>query len=302
MDRQEVFQLMHAITRGLGARYGASMDQTAIDLGLQPAQVFTVILPAFLFGPDPISIARLRRKNPYNAPAYYEKPLSFAHADGFLEEVPEGGYVMTAKGWKAFERVLAAADREMERVVLLPAEAMQELLLLLAKLVQASILAAEPPGKWCILHSRRLDRGQEKHFTIRLDQYLSDLFAYRDDAHLASWASLAVDGHAWDLLTHVWLDHASSEIGLLELVKRRGWTEAQTHLALEDLEQKGWLSSGDAISITTEGRGIRDRAEDLTNQLFFTAWDVLTDPEYKRICDLLSQVQICLSEESITVK
>jgi hypothetical protein len=76
----------------------------------------------------------------------------------------------------------------------LPESDLKRLASLLGRLVEANLTTPESPGKWCLRIARNFDPGVEAPVMARLDQYLSDLSAYRDDAHLASWRSYGVSG------------------------------------------------------------------------------------------------------------
>ena len=290
MDKREVWELSRQIMRHFMAYYGDVIDSAAISMGLEPLDGFLVIIPAYLFEPDPISASRLRKKIPYNSPAYYEEPLVVVKNAGFLEEVQEGGYILNHRGHEAFRRIINSAYQKMEQLSPLSPMKLDKLKLLLAKLVQASILSPEQICKWGILHSRRLDPGRDVSPVIAIDQYLSDLSSYRDDAHLASWSSNSISAHAWDILGILWEGTASSTATLIELVKKRRWTEGETYIAIDELVKKGWITKGENLKITDEGRQVRDNSEELTDKFFFSPWQVLTDLEYKQMCELLTQL------------
>jgi DNA-binding MarR family transcriptional regulator len=291
MDKREDWELARQIMQCFMAHYVDPMDSAAISMGLEPSNGFLVIIPAYLFEPDPISANRLRKKNPYNSPTYYEEPLLAVKNAGFLDEAPEGGYILNQRGHEAFRKIMDAAYQQMERLFPLPPMKIDELKLLLSKLVQASILSPEHICKWSILHSRRLDPGRNVAPIITIDQYLSDLSSYRDDAHLTSWLSHSIDAHAWDILGVLWQGMASSTADVIDLIDKRRWTEGETRKAINELIRKGWIINGEQLTLTEEGRQVRDNAEELTNKFFFLPWHVLTDIEYKQLCDLLTQLK-----------
>lgn len=298
MNRREVWELARQIIRLFMTQYGNVMDEVAISVGLEPSEAFSVIIPAYLFEPDPISAARLRKKVPYNSPIYYEKPLIAVKESGFLDEAREGGYVLNQRGHEAFKRIMQAAYQVMEQLSPLPPSDLDELKLLLASMVQASILSPEPPGKWSILHSRRLDPGRNASPIILIDQYLADLSAYRDDSHLASWASHAVDAHAWDILGVLWQGKATSIADVIDLGKKRRWTESETNEAVNELVRKGWVTQEENLSLTLAGREVRENAEELTDRFFFSPWSILNDVEFQQFCELLTQLKENLAKGS----
>ena len=290
MNKREVWELAHQIMRRLNEHYVDAMGNVAISLGLESSACFLVIIPAYLFEPDPISPARLRMGIPYNSPAYYEEPLQAVKKVGFLDEVPEGGYVLNQRGYAAFRRMINTAYQQMEQLSPLLLVKLDELKLLLARLVQASILSPEHIGKWNVLHSRRLDPGRNVASLIKVDQYLSDLSAYRDDAHLASWSSYLIDAHAWDILGLLWQGQALSRIDILDSVKKRRWTDDETQEAINELVNKGWVMDEGKLTINEEGRRVRIEAEELTDNYFFSPWCVLTDVEFIQLCESMTRL------------
>lgn len=290
MNKREVWEIIRHVMQGFATHYGDVIVDAASSFGLEPSGFFLVILPAYLFEPDPISAARLRKRIPYNSPNYYQEPLMAVKNAGFLEKAPEGGYFLNERGHQALKKVMGAAYQKMDQLAPLSLRALDDLKLLLAKLIQSAILSPDIPSKWSILHSRRLDPGRNVSSIITIDQYLSDISSYRDDAHLASWSSYAISAHAWNILGALWQDQVSSGADVRELLKNRRWTEFETQEAINELVQKGWVSSGEKLTITDKGQQVRDHAEELTNKYFFSPWSVLTDVEYGLLCQLLTQL------------
>jgi len=288
MNKIETWNLARQVMQRIMGHYWDAMEKAGKSTGLEPSGCFLVIIPAYLFDPDPISAARLRKKIPYNSPAYYEEPLLLVKNAGFIDEAQEGGYILNQRGHEAFRKIMGTVYVQMERFSPLQLVKMEALKLLLAKLVQASILSPGKPGKWSILHSRRLDPGRNAAPTIAIDQYLSDLAAFRDDAHLASWSSRSISAHAWDILGLLWQDMAESTAEVVELVKKRRWTENKTLEAVNELVRKGWITDKGKLTITEGGRIIREDSETLTNEFFFLPWDVLPEIEYKKLGELLT--------------
>lgn len=300
MNKREAWNLAHQVTQGFMSVYENIMDEAAISMGLQSGDCFLVIIPAHLFEPDPISVARLRIRVPYNSPIYYEGPLQVAKSAGFLDEVPEGGYILNRRGREALGKVMDAAYQQLGQLSLLSSAKIDELKLLLAKLVQASLLSPAHVCKWGILHSRRLDPGRNVAPVITIDQYLSDLASYRDDSHLAAWSVYSIDAHAWDILGVLWLGRASSTAEILNVLSKRCWSENETRHAITTLVREGWVNNGEKLTITEKGRQARERAEALTDEFFFSPWRVLTEAEYNRFCELMTQLNESLARYKST--
>lgn len=288
MEKNKIWELMRSFSHHLMSQYETPTETAAASVGLNPAECFSVILPAHMFEPDPISAERLRKRSPYNSPSYYQKPLSSVYESGYLDLAPEGGYRINAKGQHAFVEVMKAAYQTLEEINLFPPDKCKELKTVLGKLVQACIISADQPNKWSILHSRRLDPGYEVSPLITVDQYISDLAAYRDDAHTAAWSGYNLSPLAWDILNLLWRGLASTIEEIKIKTNKRGWTDQETDEAVEELNSKGWI---DGLALSREGKNIREKAERLTDQYFFSPWENLSSGEFAQLSQILDQFQ-----------
>jgi hypothetical protein len=208
--------------------------------------------------------------------------------------------------------MLKASDQVLASLNPLPQPSLERLAGILGRLVQSCLHAPEPPGKWGLRLSRRLDGGvymaAGNPVMVRIDQYLTDLGAYRDDCHLASWRLLEVSAPAWDALSFLWRTEryslnaqpAHSEqisltpAGLAERLERRGYSAAAYAQALEELVQLGWAalqavngSPAPAYIITAAGRQVRQTVEDQTDEFFYRAWNLLDESDLSDLNRLL---------------
>lgn len=297
MEKQKLWELMHSLSQYLMSQYETPMETAAHSVGLSPSECFAVILPAHMFEPDPISAERLRKRSPYNSPSYYQKPLLSVYAAGFLDLAPEGGYLLNGKGQHAFVEVIKTAYQTLEKTNLFPLDTCKELKTLLGKLVQACILSIDQPNKWSILHSRRLAPGREVSPIIAVDQYISDLAAYRDDAHTASWSGYFISPPAWDILGLLWRGLASTFEEISLKTNKRGWTEMETANAFDELNKKGWI---DGFTLSREGKTIREEAERLTDQYFYSPWKILSPEEFEQLGKILLHFQQTVNHLTIS--
>lgn len=294
MDKKAVWQSALLVRRAIMHRYGNGMQARATSLGIDlPGLV--ALSAAYTFEPDPISVERLRVRVPYFAPAYYKAPLLGLKDAGYLDDAPEGGFYLNDRGHDAFRQIISVAYEQMNQLTLMPQEEVKELSLILARLVQAALQSPSPPCKWSIIYSRRLDPGRLAPAIAKLDQYLSDLAAYRDDAHLASWKPYSVSPHAWEILGHVWRRQASSVEEVLDKVRFRQWRQEQTRTAIDDLAALGWLEGPPEIKLTEDGKQVREQAEQLTDEYFFAPWDVVSGQELDRMEELFTKIINALS-------
>ncbi|KPL82071.1 hypothetical protein SE15_13245 [Thermanaerothrix daxensis] len=272
--------------RALGRQYTPEMNRVAAELRLPDWHGW--LLEAWLFTPEPISAARLRLRSPYTSPQWYNERLAAAAGQGFLAEVPgtPQAYSLTELGRWAAERLVEAGYAQMTTLQPLPEEALEHLADLLMRLVRSCLAAPEPPEKECLRLSRRMDPGAEACGVIRIDQYLSDLAAYRDDAHLAAWRPHAVEGPAWEAFTYLWRGEAATLDDLCQKLKHRGFTREDYQCALAALLERGWVAeSAGAYRVTEVGNEIRQAAEETTDRYFYAPWACLSAEE---VADLQS--------------
>lgn len=289
MKLLSLWELMLLSLRALGAHYGPAMDEAAEALGLQKPNWYAWLLAAMTFAPEPLTTARLRIRFPYTAPAFYDKHLAQAAQGGYLRQAAPGEYHLTQKGALAAEQVIQTAYQVMAELEPLPQSDLERLEGFLKRLVQACLEAPEPPGKWSLMHSRKTDRGAALPLVARIDQYLSDLNAYRDDAHLASWQPLGIEAHAWEAFTFLWRGEVSTLAEISAKLARRTYSENDYAQAIEDLTKRGWVSGfDDSYRLTPLGNDIRQKAEDTTNEYFFRPWTKLTQPELDELQTLLT--------------
>jgi hypothetical protein len=274
--------------QALARHYGPEMDRAAVEMNLSDR--YGWLLPALVFEPEPISAGRLRLRSPYTSARLCIDRLENAARGGFLAPLPEAEneYRLTGLGRQAANRVIEAAYTKMAQLQPLPLAELARLADLLNEVVICCLDAPEPPGKWCLSHSRRTDPGEEVSVVVRIDQYLSDLAAYRDDAHLASWQPHDLEGHVWETLTCLWWGETNTFVGLFEKLERHGYSPEEYKQALENLIQRGWVEETDReYHLTSTGESVRELAEEATDRYFYAPWSCLSPAETETLQTLL---------------
>ncbi len=291
MDLSELWPLALKAMRALEEKYTQAMQEKAAQVRLETLGYFWM-LAAESFEPEPVTPALLRVRNPYMAPQAYVERMANAAARGYLRPVGRDGYLLTLKGHTTVHAVVQAAYDCMSGLVPLSPEKLERLADRLSRLVAACSAAADPPGTWCIAHSRKNDPGVNAPVVERIDQYLSDLAAFRDDAHLASWRDLGVDGPAWEALSLLWEQKAPLSLdALFDRLKRHGWEKEDYRLRLEALSGRGWVErQGEEYAITLAGDGVRSNAEAQTDRFFYGPWSCLEDSELAELRSLLDSL------------
>ena len=130
--------------------------------------------------------------------------------------------------------------------------------------------------------------GRHRSSRSRIDQYLTDLTAYRDDSHLTAWRSHNTDGHIWETFTCLWRGEATTLNGIYQKLQRRGYSQDEYRQAMEDLLKRGWVwQEGEEYCVTVPGREVRQAAEEATDEYFYAPWTCLNQGVTEELRTLL---------------
>jgi len=284
MDKTEMWPIALETLMALGAHYVPAMEKAADDAGAERG-VWGLLISALTFEPESITNAKLQQRNPYQD---YTRLLADAAGQGFFDIDSPGVYKLTDLGRVVGTEIILAAYARMQTFEPLRVEQMQYLSVLLRKLVVSSHTSPEPPGKWCLTHARRIDPGQNAPLIIQVDQYLSDLAAYRDDAHLAAWAEYDFDGPAWETFTLLWRAEVDTLDGLVEKLAHRRFPPDVYASALQNFEVRNLISlDSGKFKLTSAGKQLRQKAEDATDAYFYAPWNCLDAEELEALKTLL---------------
>ena len=285
----------------LGALYFPEMEKAATRAGLPTPEWNGWLLTALMFESEPISARLLRTRAPYTSARLFDERLANAARKGFLAPVgeTENEYRLTELGRQALEQILGAMHEKMATLQPMAPNDLERLAGLLHRLVVSCLSAPEPPGKWYILHYRRMDPGKDASVVARIDQYGGDLAAYRDDAHLAAWQPPSIEGHAWEAFTCLWRGEARTLDELYQKLEHRCYARDEYRQALENLIQRGWvMNKTGKYQVTSLGQEIRQAAEKLTDQYFYAPWSCLSHAETEELRTLLVILRNSLRTDS----
>lgn len=278
------------LRRLLGRLCDPAAERVAAELGLN-GPGWALLRRAYLAVPQPVSASRLSALNPGVNPWIYEAGLQHLAALGLLAGVEDGAYVVTPAGQSAATSILYALDTRLRELAPLAPEPLERLAELLAALVSASLLAPEPPRKTLLRLSHAPSAAGPLEASVRLDQALSDLAAYHEDAHLAAWQPHMVSGQAWDALSALWRGTPGTLDGVYARLARRGWPRDAVARALQELVRRDWVAGPEPHTLTPQGRAVRERAEAQTNTYFFAPWSVLDARAIKELGMLAELIQ-----------
>ncbi|MEN8172590.1 MAG: MarR family winged helix-turn-helix transcriptional regulator [Chloroflexota bacterium] len=245
---------------------------------------------ASLVSPKPISTALLGERTPYRNPDFVEIILDDAVEAGYLKKENDGNYVISDKGAKAISDVHLAFYNHVNEINQFPADKMKTLSSLLGKLVQACTESETAKKRVCLNISHNGHPKVEANTLAEIDQHLDDLNAFRDDAHIAAWKPVGVNGQIWETLSFVWEGENNTAAKLSEhLSPYRGYTEDDYVQALNDLAKRGWIeASADHYIVTADGKELRQEAELATDQKTFEPWKVISEDELAQLSELLT--------------
>jgi DNA-binding PadR family transcriptional regulator len=296
MEEVSFWQLLLDVGQAISQYYLPVMDQKAVEYGLSNGDSW-LLLPALSFEPHPISPERLRIRSPYTSREKYAAGLKKLAEKRFLVAVNsnDGIYQLTSLGREATFNIIGAAYSKMETLQPLNPKELESLANQLWELVAVCLDEPEPPGKWSVTHSRQLDPGECAPVIVRIDQYLSDLYAYRDDSHLAAWEIHDINAHGWEMATLLWQTGPQTLAELSQRLVHRGFSFDEDRQALDNLVQKDWVDSeGEVYYLTRLGKVVRKAAEAETDRIFYRPFACLSAEEIAELEKQLTRLKTAL--------
>lgn len=289
MKTTELWPIFLETLISIGKQIGPDMEESAKSIGM-PRFMVSILLTAWTLEDDEELTERtLQKRIPYQS---YKGRLLNGVELGFLGEVKPGIFESSEKGKNATQKIIDAAYLKMEHLDPMRSPDLHFLTQLVRDIVIACLTHPEPADKWSLRHSRGLDPGEHAAILIKLDQYLSDLAAFRDDVHIAAWKPLGVDGPTWETLAMFARDDADSADTLLERLQHREYPDEVFQEAIKQLIEKGWLAvSGKKLNATEEGKETYIQVEAETNRLFYAPWDFLSEMDVETLVNLMSKLQ-----------
>ena len=298
----EIWPLCGETSQAIYAATRPAVDPLINEIGLTQPHVMHTLLLALAVEPDPISPERIWRRYPYGTVEGWSQPMATLAERQLLEaqgdaayRLTSGGRAITTRILKEFYAGLAGIEKTIEPEY--PAASLDRLALLLNKLVTAGLNS--PIDLFGLKDSHGLASRSDAKPLARIDQALDDLTAFREDAHLASWQPHHIAGHAWELFTFLWRGEVKNAAEMAEKTAGRGHTREAYQSALGDLIGRGWVRAAgeNAYEVTDSGRQVREDAEKLTDEYFFTPWKTLTTAEAMDLKQLLVQLKPVLIQQ-----
>ena len=289
-DRGKLFTLISDNMGSLQPFYREAMERAIKESGV-PERWFVLSL-ACGREPAPVSSQSLHLMYPYASQEPLTEDLENLVKLDLLERVAEDAYRVTDFGRDSVTSIYQAVHQALGEISPIPPDDMQQLNNYLFRLVEAVLEYPEPEEKWSIAYSRWTDPGENAPPAARTDQYLTDLYRFRDDAHIAAWKPYSISGPAWEALTFLWKDDAHSAEDLVEKLPYRNLEMEDYSKALAELSSLDWIEPSDqGYLITDQGKTIRQEAEETTDRIYFAPWDCLSASEEQQLNRLLTQLK-----------
>jgi hypothetical protein len=286
MDDQSLWKLLREFWRKIGASFDPAIKSMVADSDLDMRE-WMLLIATLTFEPENTTPSHLMVRGPYTSSDNYLARLENAAGKGYLINMSNGSFRLSNEGREAVLQFINLARRAMEAADLLPAAEAKTLANLLERLVRNCLDTPPPPNTWSISLSYKLMPVSEPAMPF-IEQALSCLSAYRDDAHLASWQSSGQSAIALECMTLIWRGQVSTLAELTDKLSFRGHPDKVYADALAELREKNYLSVFQRVlRLTDEGIYFREKVEELTDQYFFTPWTCLTQGEKKQMAQIL---------------
>jgi len=140
-----------------------------------------------------------------------------------------------------------------------------------------------PEGRALFAANASLPWPEEPHLQLWHSHVL--LREWRGDGHNAILVAAGLSGLEGLIIHAGW-----AGLPLNAISNSRQWTAEQVAPAIESLQARGWLTDGDAPTLSEEGRRRRDAIEDATDEADAFAFEDLTDDELARLVELAAVV------------
>jgi len=249
--------------------------------------------------PDPLTLEWFTAVSPYEAKTGITGALESGVENGLLTGNEEDGYLLAEKGRLVLAAFFDTAQELIAKAPALEEAEMGKLVAYLQRLSTAAKEASEPSAKPNLESSLWTLPGPDAPPVVLVDQYITDLRSFRDDAHITAWQQFGINGRTWETLTYLWNEEAHNAGELREKLERRAFSEEDYAGSLATLSNKGWaVQSGDNWQITEAGRAVRQAGEDETDRIFFAGWTVLNENEINELHDLLQRWLQKIKEET----
>ncbi len=233
-------------------------------------------------GLDTFSIEEFQKRDPFTNPELFERQFARLDVKGWIEPIPDGKYRVTHRARDAVRKIILEGDSQLVNFVAVDGLDLPRVAALLKRISMANGVGREPPVKWAI--SRRFRVIEKESLPIvKIRERLMDIFAYRDDSHLAAARPQFNDaGIVWIVLGSLIESGAVTAGQIAEAMEFRGYEESDYEVALQAAVEVGWAEETGVAGTyrpAQQGRELHEQVEKLTDEYFFRPWSVMTAEE-----------------------
>ena len=294
MEAAQLWELTRQVWTAIIGVYDPVFDRYLERNWLEPWSL-GLLLATLTFEPEAATAARLSVRGPYTSDEVYRTRLADLAGRGYLAEAEPGAYRLSQQGRSELEAAMQDGYQAMTAADPLDWKDGQQLVDMLLQLVRACLDAPPPPDTWSISLSYKLMPVAELRLPL-IEQAITCLSSYRDDAHLAAWRPSNLSPTALESLTLLWREQAASLSELFERLASRGRPQVEYARALEELRGRGYLTGADkALRLTPAGQAFRQQVEQDTDRMFYAPWECLNAADRQRMAVLLEQLQTGLA-------
>lgn len=241
--------------------------------------------------PEPFTLNDYQILQPYTNQDRLAENLQEMKRQKWLRADDRVTFRLSRKGRKAIHKVYQTAQDAISTVEPLPENELALLHNSLQSLVRSSLDAKQPLIKLALKISRWTDPEDCQASMVSIEQYLTDLLRFRDDAHREAWSQYNLSPHAKETFTHVWREQACSPDQLVEALPHRGFSDLEYQQALCDLAGRGWVEQTlTGFKVTEKGARVRQKIEQITNQYYFSPWKVLKQDDLEAFVSILEKL------------
>jgi hypothetical protein len=240
------------------------------------------------------SIEDFQKRDPFSNPEKFERLFARLNVKGWIAPAPDGRYQVTEQAREGVRRIIQAGDDHLMEFEPAGDFELERLVNILQRIVTANLMASEPPQKWSILNRFRVAAG-DSPLIVRTREYLMDLFAYRDDAHLsAARPHFGQAGIVWSVLGSIWSGDAVIPEAMAETMPAHGYEVEDYEVAVKAAIEIGWVEASDVpgtFRLTQTGTVLREQVESLTDEYYYRPWSALTQDELDELYNLLTKLR-----------
>ena len=291
MPANNLLPLIREVVQTFSLHYQEAMQPVLNQHGFLGGDWLRTFI-AYGLDPEPVTMELVQNIFPYGTVSANHAPFVAASEHGLLVQLDENRFKLSQAGREGMAAFYQATGNAIADLRPLSAEKLNRLVSLLQRIIAETETAATPAHKYRLHMSRQSDPGSDAAAPVRIDQYLTDLTNYRNDAERAAWMSLNVSGPAWEAFGYIAENGDQTADAISEqFSQRRGYSVADYTAALDSLVEQGWLAQDDGTySLTPQGQQVQEEVENTANRYFYTGWHALTDAEQAEVETLLNQL------------